>query len=196
MSDFRQRWRTRMRAAMKDHVALGRHYSLGSLPWAAQQELHDCGVELVWDALARLGWVRISRGEDSDACEHDLLGDCYAPDCNPGVNPNVLAKQRKAAMQKMSEEGVWIYGAWVRIPDEPPTIVDSIGGFIGEEFWESGYAPGLMRSAIDEVAEHHAMPTWGECTPDLRHRPFTMLTCFLLAGIPIREEELNAAKWQ
>lgn len=92
----------------------------------------------------------VERGDD--LCFDDIAGDCYNPEVNKDINPNILKREEKEERERISSEGVWFYESqyWDGADWEH---ADSIGGFVGGDFKRSGYMEGLQRAALDALAD-------------------------------------------
>ena len=95
------------------------------------------------------GHVRIVCYMDQ-GCYDDLLGDSYDPRHNPEIKPEILANKRQLEIDRIDNDGVWGYVAEFWAGDDWEQI-DSIWGFVGNDFETSGYAPDMMRAALDEL---------------------------------------------
>ena len=94
------------------------------------------------------GPIRLSIIYDDFWNMDDLKGDCYNPDVNHDINPNVLKKQEKEFEDRVSSEGCtgliaeyWDGTQWQE--------VYSCFGFVGDDWENSGYDDDAMQSAID-----------------------------------------------
>jgi hypothetical protein len=82
----------------------------------------------------------------------DLLGDAYEPKHNPDIKPEILEKERAHQIDRINNDGVWYVLSEVWNGDEWEWC-DSCGGFIGDDWENSGYDVDLMQSAIDRLKE-------------------------------------------
>jgi len=131
-----------------------------------------CGYEVsdYWESGdARL---RIVEYPDYGLSFEDLTGDCFCPKANPDIKPEILERKSKEYAKKVQREGVWFYDAQIWNGDCWESV-DSIGGFVGDDFIGSGHEDDLMESAIDalnkcidETAEEIAQEIESE-RPDL-----------------------------
>ena len=125
---------------------------------ALLNEWTEAGGEIVDEYAAKDDWesgdsrVRIVAMPDHDICMDDLKGDFYDPRNNPDINANKLAREEKEFEERVASEGVWGFRAeywngaeWIE--------TDSIWGFVGDDFVDSGYDVDMMRGALDALAE-------------------------------------------
>lgn len=103
----------------------------------------------------RFGLFKFEAIPDEDYSFRDLCGDCYNPHANPDIPPARLEKERKAFQSRVYRQGVWGVKIRVRLNrdrdwdcDQVPGM-DSIWGFVGDDFIDSGYEPQLMQEALE-----------------------------------------------
>lgn len=94
------------------------------------------------------GKIRLRATEDNYYCIKSILGDLFSPYENPEICPKLLLKQEKAYKAKVYRNKVWtMYGEywtgreWIEC--------DSIGGFVGNDFFGSGYEMQVLGQALD-----------------------------------------------
>jgi len=97
--------------------------------------------------------VRIVEHGDDHCSMDDLKGECYNPDVNSDINPNILKRQEREFESMVESDGVWGYVAQYWDGDSWEET-DSIWGFAGDSFDESGYDGDLKQSALDALAAH------------------------------------------
>lgn len=110
------------------------------------------------DALAtyhQFGLFKFEAIPDEDYSFRDLCGDCYNAAANPDIPPARLEKERKAFRSRVDRQGVWGVKIRVRLNRgkdwdcaQVPGM-DSIWGFVGDDFIGSGYEPQLMQEALE-----------------------------------------------
>jgi hypothetical protein len=164
---------------------------MGRLPRVRQNMIGEAGVEMVFNQLRECGWVDI-QDEPDDLFYDDLFGDCYDPVVNNDINPNVLAKQEAAAIEQINNDGVWVTVAKYRDPTEYEDDrewheTDSCGGFVGGDFWGSGYDIDFMIGLIDAIGGCYHVPKWRDIHHDPRYRPSTWWSAMYFAGLPTPE---------
>ena len=139
---------------------------------ALLKEWAESGGEILDEYAASEDWesgdsrVRIVAMPDHHVCMDDLKGDCFDPRHNPNINASKLAREEKEFEERVASEGVWGFRAeywngaeWIE--------TDSIWGFVGDDFIGSCYDDGLMRGALDALAECFA----AECAAIEAARP-------------------------
>ncbi len=94
-----------------------------------------------------LGKIRVIREEYDHVHLSDICGDLFEP--NQDIPIEQLTRDRKEFVSRVNSSGVWLYVAeywngreWLH--------GDCIGGFIGYDFFGSGYESDLMKSALTE----------------------------------------------
>lgn len=104
----------------------------------------------IFKQLERDGLVEIERTRDNDLSFDDLAGDAFTPAANPDTKPATLARRASAFRQRIREDGVWIMTLLVE--DEEIT---SCGGFIGDDFYGSGYDDDFFSEAIEMLEKKY-----------------------------------------
>lgn len=96
----------------------------------------------------RLNEFSLIEDADDDYTMSDLEGDSYDPKCHPDLDPDHLASDRESFHDRVNRDGVWSY---VLIhnevhrcdcpycPKSTSKVIESIGGFIGQDFFGSGH---------------------------------------------------------
>lgn len=117
------------------------------------------GGEILPDYEASDDWefgdarIRIVESADYGLSWDDLVGDSFCPKANPDIKPDILELKAQEYSDKILYEGVWFYDAQVWLGDYWESV-DSIGGFVGDDFIGSNYDDDLMESAIDALNKH------------------------------------------
>lgn len=104
--------------------------------------LKACFGQLVRDGLAS-----ITKTEDDFLSFADHAGDVYCPDTNSDIEPAELKRQERCERARMNRQGAWIHSLIVQGEEE-----DSIGGFVGDDFYGSGYDHEFYQVALKQVA--------------------------------------------
>lgn len=70
-----------------------------------------------------------------------ILGDTFNPKVNPEIPPEKLKAEEEAYIKKIHDEGIWGYQIqrWYPEVDKGWIEIDSIWGFVGNDFEGSGY---------------------------------------------------------
>jgi hypothetical protein len=108
---------------------------------------------------AGCGAVRIERMPDEFFNIEDLEGDVFNLDVNTDINRSTLAKEQREFRQRVERDGVWGYLAQCWVDGEWETV-DSVWGFVGDDFEQSGYDTDLMDAAMQHafnVAQRQVM---------------------------------------
>lgn len=97
-----------------------------------------------------MGWSSSKRSRNEPECEWYEHGDD-------------TPAQRKVTNARIEREGHWILVAYFRANDSDPwETCDSVGGFIGDDWKDSGYDVDLMAHALDCLdAERERIATEG-----------------------------------
>jgi len=109
-------------------------------------------VNRIIDAIKN-GKISIGRDEDDHCSFDDLAGDCFNPDANPDIDPAKLKREENAYKAKIRRSGVWGYRSsyWTGRSWEDSEGLEhsAICGFVGFEFFGSGYELQVMEEALD-----------------------------------------------
>lgn len=104
----------------------------------------------VFYQLKEDGLASISKEEDNYYTFSDHAGDCYDPIVNDGIPAADLKRQERNERARFNRQGVWFHSLTVLGKD-----LDSIGGFVGNDFYGSGYDHDFYQTAIAAVAKTH-----------------------------------------
>lgn len=104
--------------------------------------------------------VRITSHPDDDSYYEDLEGDMFNPDVNTDINPSILEREQNEFRARVERDGVWSYSSeyW---NGEEWEHADSISGFVGDDFNDSGYDTDLMQAALEGYEGVKLCPTCG-----------------------------------
>ena len=93
---------------------------------------------------------RIIEIEDFNVSMSDLKGDCFDPEVNPGLDPEVLKADEERFEQRVSDDGVYGYALqeWDPEVDAGWTHKDSCFGFVGRHAVYDHYIVGELKGAI------------------------------------------------
>lgn len=93
------------------------------------------------------GAVRLQIVADDHCSLDDLFGDCYNPKVNPDIPRATLERQRAAEVERVERDGVCgIVGEW--FDGDEWQQADSVYGFIGDDWRDSGYDVDIRASAL------------------------------------------------
>lgn len=103
-------------------------------------------------SAVKQGKIRITRVTDDDSSFDDLSGDIFNEEVNSDIAPIQLRKEASSFKRRMREQGVWTMWSeyWTGREWENLEGVDHncIGGFVGNDFFGSGYELQLMEDAL------------------------------------------------
>lgn len=87
------------------------------------------------------GSIRLIKEVDDAYNLSDLKGDTYVVKFHPEISPEKIRKEELEFEQRVETEGVWFYSleSWDSAIDGGWIHIDSIGGFVGDDFTGSGY---------------------------------------------------------
>jgi len=109
-------------------------------------------VNRIIDAV-KVGKISIEREEDSYWSFEDLAGDCFNPDANPDIPAGELKRQKNNFESRIRNSGVWAHSSsywsgrsWEHTED---LAHNHICGFVGSDFFGSGYEVQIMEEALD-----------------------------------------------
>jgi hypothetical protein len=84
---------------------------------------------------------------------YDLKGDAFNPEVNPDIPADQLKREERSFEARIRRSGAWVMISeywtgryWERHGDMMDNI---IGGFVGHDFFGSGYELQVMQSALD-----------------------------------------------
>lgn len=118
---------------------------LRALGWTASDALRSARIKDRFSDLENDGLVKL---ELEPEC--DFYDDSYLESC--GLTPDRLAREREDLRNRIERDGHWILVAYYRADDESEWIAaDSCGGFIGDDWKDSGYDTDLRSAAIDAI---------------------------------------------
>jgi len=101
-------------------------------------------------AAYKLGLFRVVLVEDDTYSFEELCGDVYSPEANPDVDVTVLARQKRAFRARVNKDGV--YGSVAQVRETPLdewVVIESIWGFVGDDFIGSGYESDFINAASE-----------------------------------------------
>lgn len=104
-----------------------------------------------FEQLKRDGIARIEKIADEFYNFDDLCGDAFNPEVNDDIDPAQLRKEKAAFKQRVKRSGVWIMELLVN-----GESCGSICGFVGNDFYGSGYDTDFYNTAIEKCADVQA----------------------------------------
>lgn len=110
------------------------------------------GVETLTKAILS-GKIKVEAQPDTTWRYEDLSGDVFNPDVNNDICPKELKRQERNFKARIHRAGVWFVESsyWTgRDWESIEGISDNaISGFVGSDFFGSGYEYQLLKSALD-----------------------------------------------
>lgn len=114
-------------------------------------EKDELRVNRVIDAV-KAGKISVSREQDQHSTFKDLCGDVFNPAVNTDIPPAELKRQERAYRQRFYKTGCWVMIAryWTgRYWEDSNGMSDNvIGGFVGYDFFGSGYELQMLEEAL------------------------------------------------
>ena len=98
--------------------------------------------------LRRDGLARIDKVEDEFTTFEDISGDSYNPEVNNNIEPALLKSQEIAALRRFNKQGA--FGYILSVEDKE---LSSIWGFVGNDFYGSGYDSEYYCEAIEQITK-------------------------------------------
>lgn len=105
-----------------------------------------------WEKAVEMDRVKIEESPDQFMTVEEYIDDddAYKPELHPDIQSHVIERQRKEAIDQIENEGIWVIsglysqnGIWV--------CADSIGGFVGNSWEDSGYDLDIMATTLDAI---------------------------------------------
>ena len=112
--------------------------------WADNSEL-----KALFDVFQKDGLASISKESDSFCSMGDLKGDSFEPDLHD-IDPKELKRQERNFEQRVYRNGVHFHQLTVMDNE-----LDSIGGFVANDFYGSGYDSEFYNQALALIEVSH-----------------------------------------
>ncbi|AFV81336.1 hypothetical protein F862_gp104 [Vibrio phage vB_VpaS_MAR10] len=113
------------------------------------------------------GLATITKETDSFYTFADHAGDCYNAEANPDIDPAELRRQRKNELARFNRQGVYYHELLI-----DGESFGSIGGFVGNDFYGSGYDIDFYKTAITEIGNRYGagfLPTLDQIQKAEKH---------------------------
>ena len=107
----------------------------------------------IFEQVTRDGLATISKSLDPYYTFADHAGDTFCPMTNHDICPKELKRQERKARARLSKQGAFYMELTVL-----GEVEDASGGFVGNDFYGSGYDNDFYRCAIEILSE--AMPDY------------------------------------
>jgi len=146
-SDFNKDFRSSLNAYKKhpERYCANDFFSLAG-NWIKSANLYA-----QFQQLNREGIAKIKKEVDEYMSFDDIKGDCYDPDINSGIKKSELQRQERNERARFNRNGVHLMTLKCLGDD-----IESIGGFIGNDFYGSGYDDDFYSAAMQLVKENHS----------------------------------------
>lgn len=106
-------------------------------------------TQALFTLLADHGLARIEKFAD-DRSASEFANEFYTPSHHPDMHPSTLSRQRNALEKKIEKVGLFTMELIVNSES-----VRTLGGFIGDDFYGSGYDDDFYREAIEMLTPEH-----------------------------------------
>jgi hypothetical protein len=111
----------------------------------ASRAIYAAHTALAWEARVKSGLVKL------DIVVDELLYDDSYLD-TWGMRPSELERARKELWDRIEHQGVWcIVGYYRPHVGAPWEVSDSICGFVGDDWKNSGYVPDVQHSTLEAL---------------------------------------------
>ncbi len=107
----------------------------------------------IFQQLEKDGVSIITRDSDQYYTFADHEGDMFDPDINNNIDPEELKTQRRRELGRFNRNGVWCHTLFV-LGEE----IECMGGFVGKDFYGSGYDSDFYASALKTIEK--ALPQY------------------------------------
>jgi hypothetical protein len=114
---------------------------------AAKWAFHSAKVLAQWQNLGGED-VRLRVEPDEGISFDNLEGDCFNPVVNSDIPASKVAREQKEFRQRVNDEGVWFVVGEYRDAFGRWRSADSCGGFVGDDWRDSGYDTDIMEATI------------------------------------------------
>ena len=131
----------------------GEYKRLRKQGFLARQAYYGAKTRVQFDNLKFQEVVRLQIIPDEFVDLDNLFGDCYNPDVNTDIKPEILEKQRQQEIDRINQDGVWgIVGEYFNGVEWVQT--DSVWGFVGSDWQDSGYDSDIMAATVEAYHSH------------------------------------------
>lgn len=127
-----------------------KHYNTRSLDLLKMSWQKIAIVQACFELFERDGLAHIEKWDDETYELDHLLGDCFCPIANPDIDPAELKRQKRNYLARINRQGV--HGHTLHVLGNE---LDSIGGFVGNDFYGSGYDVDFYNAAFNTLRDNH-----------------------------------------
>ena len=103
----------------------------------------------LYTLLANHDLAAIEKIED-DRSASEFANDLFSADNHPDMHPSTLSRQRNALEKRVEEVGLFTVELIVN-----GESISAIGGFVGDDFYGSGYDDDFYREAIELLSDEY-----------------------------------------
>ena len=128
--------------------------------WQALTAFDAAKTRVAWHQSDMQGLVRLRVVPDECSDMDNLKGDCFNPKVNADIPASRLEREERAFEDRVDRLGVWgIVGEY--FDGEEWQHADSVWGFVGEDWQDSGYDIDVMRMTLDALTTLEHCPNCG-----------------------------------
>jgi len=128
------------------------YYRLRAMGWSASAAWRAAQINVRFEERENAGRIRLLTREDAEGYDVSYV------DTWTDLSTYRREKQKASILDRVTQEGVYCITSYVW---DSPTVsyqpVDSIGGFIGEDWKDSGYDTDIKLSALEEYDRRQAI---------------------------------------
>jgi hypothetical protein len=130
---------------MPNAEVISEYIRLRSAGWRAREAFRAAKTAVRFAALAREGRVRLAAEPDGTPYDDSYIDTWH-------VSAKEREKVRAETWRRIESEGVWGIVVYATVEGGREELIDSVWGFVGDDWRDSGYDEDLMDAAI-KVAE-------------------------------------------
>ena len=106
-------------------------------------------TQALYTLLANHDLAAIEKIED-DRSASEFANDLFSADNHPDMHPSTLSRQRNALEKRVEEVGLFTVELIVN-----GESISAIGGFVGDDFYGSGYDDDFYREALELLSDEY-----------------------------------------
>lgn len=124
------------------------YHRLRDKGWNASAAYRSAKTHARWRVAECDGLVRIVLTQDEDAYDVSYV------DTWDDASHHEKERIKKDILSQVARDGVWtITGEYRQSDDDDWTAIDSVGGFVGDDWRDSGYDVDVMLTTLDALDE-------------------------------------------
>lgn len=162
--DARELYRKYRRPHWGLYVGTGQvsYYMAPATVW--EQCKREARIRNEWQTLEDEKVRLVVESDDSGLTFDDITGDTFNPDVNPDVPAHIMERQRQEEIDRINRDGITcVIGQYYN--GESWVTVDSVGGFVGDDWKDSGYDLDIMESTLEAFHNLKTCPCCGRPLP-------------------------------